>query len=61
MLRRALHPDFGESVLTAVVTRRESVEEFAILMSILWNQRAGRAFHADDREFPEHIDLGGES
>ena len=35
--------------------------EFAYLMSLLWNERAGRAMHAEDRRHPEHVDIGGES
>lgn len=36
-------------------------EEFVCLMAILWNERVGRALAAEDRMFPEHVDLGGEA
>ena len=39
----------------------DSLPDFAFLMGVLWNERAGRAMHKEDREFPEHIDLGGEA
>lgn len=38
----------------------EVVGEFAVVMSFLWNERAGRAMHEEDRRFSEWVDLGGE-
>ena len=35
--------------------------EFVFFLCLLWNERAGRALHEDDRAFPEHVDFGGES
>jgi hypothetical protein len=37
------------------------VRDFTFIMNLLWNERAGRALHADDRRFSELVDLGGES
>ena len=47
--------DIYEGMITGVVP------EFVFIMGLLWNERAGRASSTEDREFPEHTDLGGEA
>lgn len=37
-----------------------SVFDFAFLMGVLWNERAGRALAKEDRQFSEWVDIGGE-
>lgn len=37
------------------------LDDFGFLMALLWNQRVGRLLAAEDREFEEWVDIGGES
>jgi hypothetical protein len=38
-----------------------TVEDVVHLFALLWNLRFGRLLAAEDRRFPEHVDLGGEA